>query len=70
MKGPAAGRSICVDARCRQSAMAVQNPSVRERLGKLGVDPMISSAAAFEKLVREEVSTNTRIATAVGIKAD
>ena len=26
--------------------------------------------AAFEKLVREEVSTNTKIATAVGIKAN
>jgi hypothetical protein len=43
---------------------------VRERLAKLGVDPMILSAAAFEKLVREEVATNTRIAAAVGIKAN
>jgi tripartite-type tricarboxylate transporter receptor subunit TctC len=33
------------------------------------VDPMILSAAAFQKLVREEVVTCTRIATAVGLKA-
>jgi tripartite-type tricarboxylate transporter receptor subunit TctC len=54
----------------KQSAAAVQNPSVREKLAKLGVDPMVLSAAMFEKLVREEVATNGRIATAVGIKAN
>jgi tripartite-type tricarboxylate transporter receptor subunit TctC len=54
----------------KQSAAAVQNPSVREKLAKLGVDPMVLSDAAFAKLVREEVATNIRIAAAVGIKAN
>ena len=31
---------------------------------------MILSSTAFEKLVRDEVSTNTKIATAIGIKAN
>jgi tripartite-type tricarboxylate transporter receptor subunit TctC len=70
MFAPARVPSGILDALYRQAAAAVQNASVRERLAKLGVDPMILSAAAFQKLVREEVVTNTRIATAVGIKAN
>ena len=70
MFAPAKVPSAIIEALYRQSAMAVQNASVRERLAKLGVDPMILSAAAFERLVREEVATNTRIAAAVGIKAN
>ncbi len=42
----------------------------RERLAKLGVDPMILSAVAFQKLVRDEVVANTGIAAAAGIKAN
>ena len=53
----------------RDSLEALQNPAVRERLGKLGADPMILSAADFDKLVREEVALNTKIAAAVGVKA-
>jgi tripartite-type tricarboxylate transporter receptor subunit TctC len=70
MFAPAKVPAAILDALYRQSAAAVQNASVRERLAKLGVDPMILSAAAFQKLVREEVVTNTRIAAAVGIKAN
>ena len=43
---------------------------MQERLAKLGVDPMFLSAEAFNKLVREEVSINAKIAKAVGIKAN
>ena len=51
-------------------ARAVQNPTVRERLAKLGADPMILSAAAFDKLVREKIALNTKIAAAAGVKAN
>ena len=54
----------------RESHEALQNPTVRERLAKLGADPMILSAAAFDKLVREEVALNTKIAAAAGVKAN
>jgi tripartite-type tricarboxylate transporter receptor subunit TctC len=54
----------------QQTAAALKNAPVQEKLAKLGVDPMAMSAAAFDKLVREEVVINTRIAAAVGIKAD
>jgi tripartite-type tricarboxylate transporter receptor subunit TctC len=70
MFAPAKVPAAVLDTLYRQSATAVQNPAVREKLAKLGVDPMILTPAAFAKLVREEVATNTRIATAVGIKAN
>jgi tripartite-type tricarboxylate transporter receptor subunit TctC len=70
MFAPAKVPASVLDTLYRQSATAVQNPAVREKLAKLGVDPMILTPAAFAKLVREEVATNTRIATAVGIKAN
>lgn len=49
---------------------ALQSPSVREQLAKLGIDPMALSSLAFTKLVQEEVAINTKIATAAGIKAN
>jgi tripartite-type tricarboxylate transporter receptor subunit TctC len=70
MFAPAKVPSSIVDVLYQQSAMAVQSPAVREKLAKLGVDPMILSPSGFETLVREEVATNTRIAAAVGIKAN
>ena len=48
----------------------MKNAAVQEKLAKLGVDPMVMNSAAFAALVREEVSTNTRIAAAVRIKAN
>ena len=36
----------------RETLQAVQNPAVQEKLAKLGVDPMVLSAPAFEKLVQ------------------
>ena len=58
-------------ARLHQDSLeALKNPAVRERLAELGADPMILSAAAFDKLVREEVALNTKIAASVGVKAN
>jgi hypothetical protein len=36
----------------------------------MGVDPLVLSAPAFEKLVQGEVALNTTIATAAGVKAN
>jgi tripartite-type tricarboxylate transporter receptor subunit TctC len=54
----------------RETLLAVQNPVVQEKLAKLGVDPMVLSTPAFEKLVQGEVALNTTIATAAGVKAN
>jgi hypothetical protein len=54
----------------QEARKALQASAVRDRLAKLGADPMDLTAPAFEKLVRDEVSINTRIATAVGVAAN
>jgi tripartite-type tricarboxylate transporter receptor subunit TctC len=53
-----------------ETAKAVQTPAVRERLGKLGVDPMPLSQDAFARLVRSEVAINSKIAASAGIQAN
>jgi tripartite-type tricarboxylate transporter receptor subunit TctC len=54
----------------RETQRALENPAVREKLAKLGVDPMPLSAEAFDRLVRNEVAINTKIAAAAGIRAN
>jgi tripartite-type tricarboxylate transporter receptor subunit TctC len=52
----------------QETRQALENPTVREKLTKLGIDAMNLSAAAFAQLVREEISLNTKIASDVGLK--
>jgi hypothetical protein len=59
-----------IDRLYRETARALQNPALRERFAKLGVDPMALSADAFAKLVGEEIALNRRIAAEVGLKAN
>lgn len=54
----------------QETYRALENPAVRQKLARLGIDPMILTSSAFDKLVREEVAINTKIAAAAGIKAN
>lgn len=49
---------------------ALQTPEVRERLAKLGADPMPMSPEQFDELIREEMASNAEIIKAAGIKAE
>ena len=48
---------------------ALQAPAVREKLAKLGVQPMAMNAGEFGKFVKEELTINAEIAKAAGISA-
>ena len=48
---------------------ALQTPAVREKLAKLGVQPMAMNAGAFDKFVNEELAINADLAKAAGISA-
>ena len=54
----------------QETRRALENPAVVQKLAKLGIDPMVLTSPAFDKLVREEVAINMRIAKAAGIKAN
>lgn len=49
---------------------ALQTPDVRERLAKLGADPLPMSPEQFDELIREEMLSNAEIIKAAGIKPE
>ena len=49
-------------------AKALQDPGVRERLGKLAVQPMPMTPAQFNDYVRKELEQNAELVKAAGIK--
>jgi tripartite-type tricarboxylate transporter receptor subunit TctC len=56
-------------ARLHRAAVdALQSPEVRERLPKLGAEPMAMTPGEFDALVREELRTNAVLVEAAGIK--
>jgi tripartite-type tricarboxylate transporter receptor subunit TctC len=59
-----------VDALHRATVKALQSPKVSERLGALGVDPMILSPAEFDALVEKEVALNAALVKAAGLKGN
>jgi tripartite-type tricarboxylate transporter receptor subunit TctC len=70
MFAPSKTPSPILDKLYRETLNALQHPAVREKLAKLGVDPMILSAPAFQQLVRGEVAINRKIAAGAGVKAN
>jgi tripartite-type tricarboxylate transporter receptor subunit TctC len=51
-----------------ETRKALDNPATREKLSKLGVDPMNLNMEQFAKLVNEEVEINGRLVEAAGLK--
>ena len=47
---------------------ALHNPDVREKLAKLGVQPMPMTSIQFSDYVRKEIEQNTQLANSIGIK--
>ena len=54
----------------QETAKALQADEVRERLAKLGTEPMPLSPEQFDKLIREELAANAALVKAAGIRAD
>lgn len=53
-----------------ETRKALENPAVKEKLARLGVDPMDLTSEQFAKLVRDEIEVNTRLVKAAGIKVN
>jgi tripartite-type tricarboxylate transporter receptor subunit TctC len=51
-------------------AKALRDPSVKEKLAKLGVQPMPMTPAQFDEYVRKELEQNAVLVKAAGIKAN
>ncbi len=49
---------------------ALQTPEVRDRLGKLGAEPLPMSPEQFDDLIKEEMASNAEIIKGAGIKPE
>jgi len=58
-----------VDKLHRETARALQEPKVRERFARLGVDPLDMTPAEFDALVRKEIDINAALVKTIGLKA-
>jgi tripartite-type tricarboxylate transporter receptor subunit TctC len=57
-----------VDKLHRETLKALREPKVRDKLAKLGIDPMVMTPAEFDALVEKEVAINAALVKAAGIK--
>ena len=68
MWGPAGVPANIVDKISKDVNRALADPGVRERLAKLGNDPMEMTPAQFSQFVHQEVADYARVIKAAGIK--
>jgi tripartite-type tricarboxylate transporter receptor subunit TctC len=54
----------------RETIQATRSPVLREKLAKLGIDPMEMAPEAFDELVRRDIQVNAALVKAVGIKPE
>jgi len=67
---PAKTPRAVIDRLYRATTAALQSVEVRERLPKLGAEPMAMTPEQFDALVAEELRTNAALVKAAGIKAN
>jgi tripartite-type tricarboxylate transporter receptor subunit TctC len=67
---PARTPSAAIDRLHRESAAALQLPEVRERIARLGAEPMAMTPEQFDAYVRDELRTNAVLVKAAGITAN
>jgi len=54
----------------QENVKALQHPAVRERIAKLGAEPMTMASEQFDAFVKEELVTNAVLVKAAGITAN
>ena len=58
-----------VDRLNREIVKALETPEVKERIRKLGGEPVSTTPAQFDALIKNELATNTIIVRAAGLLA-
>jgi tripartite-type tricarboxylate transporter receptor subunit TctC len=59
-----------MDRLYRETAAALQSPVLKERLVRVGADPLPLDQAGFAKLIQDEFVLNSRVAKAAGVKVN
>ena len=66
---PARTPAAIVERLNGETAKALETPAIREKLARLGVEPMAMRAEAFEAFLTREAAINAELARAAGITA-
>lgn len=66
---PAQTPRAIVERLHNEVAKALQYPEIKEKLAKLGAEPMPMTPAQFDDYVRKELGRNAELVKAAGIKA-
>jgi tripartite-type tricarboxylate transporter receptor subunit TctC len=53
-----------------ETRKALDTPALREKLARLGIDPLELNSEQFSKLVRDEIEINTGLAKAAGLRVN
>jgi tripartite-type tricarboxylate transporter receptor subunit TctC len=67
MFAPAKTPGDVIDRLSEETRKALQLPEVREKLAKLGVEPMAMSPDQFQAFVKNEIAANAVLAKSAGI---
>ena len=67
---PAGTPREIVDKFHRETLKALGEPKVRDRLEKLGVDPLLMSPAEMDAYVEKEIAINAALVKALGLKPE
>jgi tripartite-type tricarboxylate transporter receptor subunit TctC len=59
-----------VDTLNRVTIKATQSQKLKERLAKMGIDPLVMSSSEFDAHVAKEIALNAALVKAVGIRTD
>lgn len=65
---PAATPKDIVDRLNAEVAKALQDPGVKERLAKIGADPVVMAPAQADAFVRKEIDSNAELVKAAGVE--
>jgi tripartite-type tricarboxylate transporter receptor subunit TctC len=68
MWAPAGTPRPIVDKIAQDVARALEAPDVREKLAKLGAEPMSMTPAEYARFVRSETEASRRLVQGLGIK--
>jgi tripartite-type tricarboxylate transporter receptor subunit TctC len=70
MFAPAGTPKDIVDRLNAEVVKALQDPGVKDRLGKLGADPMTMKPVEFDAFVKKEIDLNADLVKAAGVKVN
>jgi tripartite-type tricarboxylate transporter receptor subunit TctC len=59
-----------VDTLNRVTIKATQSQKLKERLAKMGIDPLVMSSSEFDAHVAKEIALNAALVKAVGLRTD